>query len=66
MNFRYRGIQYERTLSSVKTPEETHLPESMIPQSSFSSPLDLTTLQLYKTVIVVIVALMAGVVSLVT
>ncbi|MDJ1173026.1 hypothetical protein [Roseofilum capinflatum] len=65
MNFRYRGIQYERALPSVKSSEENSLPESTMPQSSLSSSLDLQTLQLYKTVIVLIVALMAGVASLV-
>ncbi|MDJ1180084.1 hypothetical protein PJF56_14550 [Roseofilum sp. BLCC_M91] len=65
MNFRYRGIQYERTLPSVKSSEENSLPESTMPQSSLSSSVDLQTLQLYKTVIVLIVALMAGVASLV-
>ncbi|MBP0013090.1 MAG: hypothetical protein J7545_11595 [Roseofilum sp. SBFL] len=66
MNLRYRGIQYQRTLPSVKAPEEGNLPESIIPPSPLSSSLDLQTLQLYKTLIVLIVALMAGVASLVT
>lgn len=65
MNLRYRGIQYKRTLPSVKSPEKGNLPESVIPQSPLSSSVDLPTLQLYKTVIVLIVALMAGVASLV-
>ncbi|HBQ98439.1 MULTISPECIES: hypothetical protein [unclassified Roseofilum] len=66
MNLRYRGIQYQRTLPSVKAPEEVNLPEEVIPPSPLSSSLDLQTLQLYKTLIVLIVALMAGVASLVT
>jgi len=66
MNLRYRGIQYQRTLPSGQAPEEDTVPKSISPPSPVSSPVDLQTLQLYKTVIVLIVALMAGVASLVT
>ncbi len=65
MKLRYRGVQYQREISSLKTPPSPELPPLIVPESSWFATTDLQTLQLYKTLIVVMIALIAGLASLV-